>query len=742
MLTFPERIGFIVFAIAMLLLAAFGFFQILRAIRRGSGDFPWRRYLGEWKERLKSEIVNVGLNYPVWLNRPRVGLFHFMIFAGFSFYFLVNVVDFVEGFWEEFTTVHQAGLFPPAVLGAVTLDFNLLQGGAFAAFNLVADLLSVAVLVGMTALLIRRFIVKDKAFNFRENVLLNPKVRAGAIRRDSLIVGLFILIHVGSRWLGRGFALAESGSGDWFEPTASIIANLLIAVQVSPQVLEIARHVTWFTAIGLILLFFPYFVISKHIHIFFAPINWLIYRERRFALAEPNNASGAKHLQDLSWHSLLDSYACIMCNRCQDVCPAYAAGTPLSPSALEINKRYWLNQNLLKFASGKASPSLLDMAISEEAVWACTTCGACVEVCPVGNAPMVDIVEIRQRLISDGATLDGNLQKALVNLGKQGNSFGQSARNRAKWTQTLNFKIKDARKEQVEYLWFVGDYASFDARGQNLTRQVASVFKQAGLDFGILYDAEWNTGNDARRVGEEGLFEQLAEHNIAALDKAKFSRGIITTDPHTMNALRFEYAKLGKQYSVLHYTQVLNQLLDEGKLRLKRQLDYRVTYHDPCYLGRYNRITAAPRELLERLGVTLIEMPHHGTGSFCCGAGGGQLWRSELVQDARPSEIRVREALSVLEKPNVPNVPNTPNAPNSLRLKPNGQSASSIPLFVVACPKDVAMFADAVKTSGNEDKLVVKDIIELVVDAMQYPQRYVANQPYRGAEVEVGMNRL
>lgn len=719
MLSYPERIGFIIFAIAMLLLTAFGFFQILRAIRRGHGDFPWRQYLGEWKERLKTQVINVGFNFPVFQNRPRVGLLHFMVFAGFSFYLLVNIVDLAEGYVDGFTTLHQGILFAPFVLAA--------------------DLLSISVLVGMSALLIRRFIVKDKAFNIRENVLLNPKVRAGAIRRDSLIVGLFILVHVGSRWLGRAFALAGSGSGDWFEPTASVVASLFIALNLPHQVYEIGQHVTWFLALGLILAFFPYFVFSKHIHIFFAPINWLVYRDRRLAVTEANNGAGVKHMQDLSWQSILDSYACIMCNRCQDVCPAYAAGTPLSPSALEINKRYWLNENLLSFANGKSSPSLLDMAITQEAVWACTTCGACVEVCPVGNAPMVDIVEIRQMLINQGEPLDTNLQKSLENLGKQGNSFGQSARARTKWTQSLNFKIKDARKEAVEYLWFVGDYASFDGRGQNLSRQVASVFRQAGLDYGILYDAEWNSGNDARRVGEEGLFEQLAEHNIAALDKAKFSEGIITTDPHSMNALRFEYLKLGKQYRVLHYTQVLNQLLDEGKLKLKRQLDYRVTYHDPCYLGRYNRVTAAPRELLQRLGVTLIEMPRHGLGSFCCGAGGGQLWRSELVQDARPSELRIHEALSVLDgKTNEPNLINAANGGNGS----NGNLAkNSVPLFVVACPKDVAMFADAVKTSGNEEKIVVKDVIELVVEAMQYPQRYVANQPYRGAEVEAGVAR-
>jgi Fe-S oxidoreductase len=405
-------------------------------------------------------------------------------------------------------------------------------------------------------------------------------------------------------------------------------------------------------------------------------------------------------MQDLSWHSIMDAYACIMCNRCQDVCPGYASGTSLSPSALEVNKRYWLNGHLNEFAAGKSSPPLLDFAISLEAVWACTTCGACVEVCPVGNAPMVDIIDIRRALINDGAALDANLQKSLENLGKQGNSFGQSARARSKWTQGLNFKIKDARKEDVDYLWFVGDYASFDPRGQQLTRLVAQVFQQGGLDYGVLYEAEWNSGNDVRRVGEEGLFEMLAEHNIAALDKAKFSEGIITTDPHTMNALRFEYAKMGKHYRVAHYTQVLNYLLDEGKLVLKRKLDHRVTYHDPCYLGRYNLVVKPPRRLLERLGVEVVEMPRNSLTSYCCGAGGGQIWKGENNQKERPSEQRIREALGVLVDPYPPKY-----APP--------------PLFVVACPKDVAMYSDAVKASGNEGKIVVKDIIELVSEALE-----------------------
>lgn len=679
MLTLPEKIAFILFAIAMLAWTGLRASRIIRAIGRGRGRPDWAHIGHTLRERILTQIFIVGLNIPVFFNRPLVGLFHLMIFAGFSFYFLVNVSDAASGFLPGYDTLHPTGDLAPL--------FNL--------YNLAADLLSIGVLVGMTALLARRFVRKDPAFNFRENVFLNPRVKAGAIRRDSLIVGGFILLHVGSRWLGQGFQLAASGRGDWLEPTASLLAIPFRAL--SPSALVIANHVTWWSALGLILAFFPYFAYSKHIHIFFTPINWFLFRDRALAMSGATDGVGARKLEDLTWHQLLDAYACIMCNRCQDVCPAYTAGTPLSPSALEINKRYYLNQHLAAFASGKDSPTLLENVIPKEAAWACTTCGACVEVCPVGNTPMVDIIDVRRALINDGEALDANLQKTLENFGKQGNSFGQSARARAKWTAGLDFKIKDARKEEVDYLWFVGDYASFDPRNQELTRAVARVLRDAGVDYGILYEAEWNTGNDARRVGEEGLFEMLAEHNIEAIGKAKFREGIITTDPHTLNALRYEYAKLGQEYKVAHYSQVLAELLARGKMQLARTLKYRATYHDPCYLGRYNRVFDSPREVIAKLGVELIEMPRHRENSFCCGAGGGQIWKGEGVPGEKPAESRIREALKVSE-----NV-----------------ERKDVPLFIVACPKDVAMYSDAVKTSDSEGKIVVKDIIELVVEAMQ-----------------------
>ena len=409
-------------------------------------------------------------------------------------------------------------------------------------------------------------------------------------------------------------------------------------------------------------------------------------------------------LQDLSWPRLLDGYACIMCNRCHDVCPAHSQGLSLSPSALEINKRYLFNDEFSSLARGGTSTrALTEHMIGPEAVWSCTTCYACVQICPVGNEPMADIVDIRRRMIIEGDDIDNGIQTAFESLAKNGNWFGKGSRARARWTKGLDFKINDVTKEAVEYLWFVGDTASYDARVIPMTQKVAAIFNQAGLDFGILGRLERNAGNDVRRAGEEGLFEQLVEENLAGLGQGQFKQ-ILTTDPHSLNTLRNEYPQFGGMWPVHHYTSILLQLVESGQLELKQQLShYRATYHDPCYLGRYNGGYAAPRQLLERMGVSLTEMPRNRENSYCCGAGGGQIWLGTTPEGERPAENRIREALTALS----PAASSNGSGPTSTKS-----------LFIVACPKDVVMYTDAVKTTGNEDKIEVRDIIQLVEESI------------------------
>ena len=326
-------------------------------------------------------------------------------------------------------------------------------------------------------------------------------------------------------------------------------------------------------------------------------------------------------------------------------------------------------------------------AVRTETVWSCMQCNACVEACPVGieQAPIIN--QLRRRLVEEG-DLDPNLQSVLQVVHKSGNSFGENRRKRGRWTQELDFEVKDARNEPVDVLWFVGDYASFDPRSQQVTRSLARLLHAAEVDFGILYDGERNSGNDVRRVGEEGLFESLAEQNIATISGCDFQR-IVTSDPHSLNTLRNEYPDLGGAWTVMHHTTLLLQLMEAGRLEVRDRLSYRVTYHDPCHLGRFNGEYDNPRRILELLGCVLVEMPRNRDNSFCCGAGGGRIWIPDAPGLERPSENRIREAVRLPD----------------------------VELFVVSCPKDVTMYEDAIKTSGNADRIQLRELTELVEEA-------------------------
>lgn len=696
MLTPIERIIFVIMLIILGGLTTAGFYGIYKIVRSGRAAPP----LKDLPRKLITAFIDVGLQKPIFRSRPILSTFHAFIFFGFSFYFLVNAADVLEGFINGFELIYGGRNSP--LLAPLSGLVNI--------FNLVADVLSVLTLVGMIAFVIRRFIGRDKRLTFNESVLLNPRVKRGWVHIDSAIVAGFILIHVGSRFTGQALRLAGNGRFDPFMPFASIFSNVFSSLPAAG--INAGIHTTWWLAIGLILVFLPYFVRSKHIHLMIAPLNIGLGKQTPRGQLDPaipagapdDTIPGAKLVQDLAWPRLLDAYACIMCNRCQEVCPAYNSARPLSPAALEVNKRYLFNEDFFSLAKGGVSAkSLLEHVISPEAVWACTTCYACVRVCPVGNEPMADIIDIRRRMIYDGDAIDAGIQAALESLGKNGNWFGKGARARARWVKELDFEIKNVTKEPAEYLWFVGDTASFDARVIPLTQKVATILHHAGVDYGILYKEEQNSGNDARRVGEEGLFEYLVEENLKAFGNSQFNQ-ILTTDPHSLNALRNEYPQYGGMWPVHHYTNILLQLVETGQLELTHKLaHYRATYHDPCYLGRYNGGYAAPRRLLELMGVNLVEMPRNRENSYCCGAGGGQIWLGTTPPGERPAENRIREAIATLGAP-----------ANGY----NGRQDTGKMLFIVACPKDMVMYTDAVKTTGNEDRIEVRDIIQLVEESL------------------------
>jgi Fe-S oxidoreductase len=388
--------------------------------------------------------------------------------------------------------------------------------------------------------------------------------------------------------------------------------------------------------------------------------------------------------------------ACTKCGRCHEACPATAVGAPLSPRDVILSLREFANRTLESATLPEQAE--LDVhgkgpgQVAMETLWSCRTCMACVEVCPVAIEHVPVIVQMRRKLVEEGQ-MDPQLKKTLQTIHKTGNSFGEGKRKRAAWTKALPFAVKDARKEPVDVLWFVGDYASFDPRNQKVTQGLAWLLHEAEVDFGILYDGESNAGNDVRRVGEEGLYEALAKSNIESLSAASF-KTIVTTDPHSYNTIRNEYPDFGGRYEIEHYTTLLLRLLQEARLSIARQLGLRVTFHDPCHLGRFNKGYEAPREILRLLGCELIEMGRCRANSFCCGAGGGRIWMPDPVGLDRPAHNRMREAAAI----------------------------PGLQVYVVSCPKDLTMFEDALKATGNEGRFVVRELIELAREALGHRQ--------------------
>jgi Fe-S oxidoreductase len=515
--------------------------------------------------------------------------------------------------------------------------------------------------------------------------------------RDSAIVGAFVTFHVSFRLAGESFKLANSSSDPW-QPFASAVSHLW--VNWNPSALTIGEHVGFWVSLGLILAFLPYFLYSKHIHLFFAPLNFLLKPPRksigelsRLDFADESIESfGVSRLEDLGWEQLMDAYACIMCYRCQQVCPAYNTGKVLSPAALEINKRYFLNYYGGNIAKGDASPqTLVEFAIPPEAIWACTACGACIDICPVNNEPMRDILDIRRSLVLNENAFPQQLQAAFRGMERNVNPWNISPSERLKWAEGFQVTTVDENPEP-EILWWVGCAPATEARAQNVARSFAKLLNKAGVNYAVLGNKEQCTGDSARRAGNEYLFSELATANVEVLNSVAPKR-IVTTCPHCLHTLKNEYPAFGGNYTVLHHSQFIGELITSGKLALNKELlsgdqINKITYHDPCYLGRHNHILTEPRNDFEKIGLSLTELPRHGLKSFCCGAGGAQMWKEEEHGWERVNANRFREAES-----------------------------TGAEVLAVACPFCMIMLTDAKKASNSE--MQVLDIAELVAARME-----------------------
>ena len=672
MLTIPERILFLLAVILSLTLTSLAVRRIIRIIRRGHGRPDW----SVLKHRLLTIPPRLLTFQPLFRFRLLPSLFHALIGWGFLYFIIVNLGDLLEGYIPGY---HFLGT------GAVN-DW----------YRLGADIFSIAVLLGISAMLFRRFILRSGYLTARSNVLLHPKARFG-IRRDSLIVGVFVTMHVLARFLGETFFLVQLGPDPW-QPIASFVSPLWRAW--SPLALTIGEHATFWISLGFILAFMPYFLYSKHVHLFFAPLNFLLKPQRRsigelsrldFA-DESVESFGVSRLEDLGWEQLMDAYACIMCYRCQQVCPAYNTGKVLSPAALEINKRYFLNYFGSHIAKGEASPqTLVDFAIPPEAIWACTACGACIDICPVNNEPMRDILDIRRSLVLNENAFPQQLQAAFRGMERNVNPWNIPPTDRMKWAEGIKVPTID-ENPSPEILWWVGCAPATDVRAQNVARAFARVLNHAGVNYAVLGQHEQCNGDSARRAGNEYLFNELATSNVEMLNRVAPSR-IVTTCPHCLHTIKNEYPAFGGNYNMVHHTQYINELLMSGKLVLGPQEPggqpiTKITYHDPCYLSRHNHIITEPRRALSAVDIPLAELPRHGLKSFCCGAGGAQMWKEEEHGSERVNANRFREA-----------------------------EATGADVLAVACPFCMIMLTDAKKAHNSE--MQVLDIAELVAARLE-----------------------
>ncbi|HLF40948.1 MAG TPA: (Fe-S)-binding protein [Acidimicrobiia bacterium] len=653
---------------------------------------------------LQSSLAAIASNSTVAKRDRAAGIAHFFVFWGFITLFIGTVILTID---ED--------ILAPASKVFWGNEVHFFHGPFYLGYSLILDVMGLGAVAGL-AYLIGRRARKPHQLDYTRAEKPEEGYSRSTLKKGDAVFLWFLMAVLVTGFAHEAFRIVATEFPDFetWSPVGWVLAKGVDAAGVGVASAEDVRLGVWWFHTILALGFVVYIPASKGMHMVVDAAN-LAAHNPKSAQRLPKTAPGAEYpgyrvLTDFTWKELVDFDACTKCGRCHIACPAQVAGGPLSPRDLILDLRQWVDaQNGLHTIldweerpkptgplAGNGDTKLAGEVVKEKTLWACTTCMACVEACPVGIEHVSTIVQLRRSMVDEGR-MEPSLQEALQNLATQGNSFGKSSRMRARWTKGLPFTVKDARKEPVRYLWFVGDYASFDERLAGLSRTLASVLHEAGVDFGILYDDERNSGNDVRRVGEEGLYELLVEQNLAAFEKATFDE-ILTTDPHSLNTLRNEYPEFGLDKPVKHYTEVLADLVEDGTIPV-RPLNRTVTYHDPCYLARYNRVTDAPRRLLTALGCRVAEMPRNKDNTFCCGAGGGRIWMDDSNLTERPSENRIKEAVTV-----------------------------GVDTFVVACPKDMTMYSDAAKTTGHEDTMAVVDIIQLVEQALDR-DRLAARQP-------------
>ncbi|BCS52780.1 heterodisulfide reductase-related iron-sulfur binding cluster [Geobacter sp. SVR] len=638
-------------AIAAFAVLAWGFWQRLPVWRQGK---PLDR-LGRYDERVKRLIADIFSQQRVFRVRDG-GLPHALFFWSFLVLFVGTMLVML-----------QADFFTPL------MQVNLLSGEFYKGFSLALDLAGILAILMLAGLFIRRFVIQPKGLEI--------------VCDDYIVLQLlFAILVTGFLIEGARMAATEVRQNPalaLYSPGGLLAARLFMTA--GPDTLSVVHKLLWWLHFVLVLGLFCAIPYTKLRHIFTTSANgFLVPLEPKGFIPTINledeqaEQFGAATVKDLTWKDIFDADACTACKRCQDRCPASATDKPLSPMKVV--------QQIGEVAVNTPEANLCQ-AVSQDVLWACTTCRACQDICPANIEHVNKILEMRRNLtLMEGAFPGDEVRTAIGNLEVNANPFGLAYAGRGDWTQGLDVRVM-AEDPEVDLLYFVGCYASFDKRNQEIARNFVRICNAAGIRVGILGKEEKCCGEPPRKLGNEYLYQMMATENIELI-KGYGVKRVVTTCPHCFNTLAKDYRDLGLDIPVEHYATFIAGLLADNRLKLTAA-PFDCTYHDSCYLGRYMDIIEQPRGIIRQAGGHITEMDNSGYDSFCCGAGGGRI----LAEEKIGSRINVARV--------------------------NMAHDTGAPLLVSNCPFCLTMFEDGIKTGGVEGEIRVRDLAEILAERIR-----------------------
>ncbi len=624
-------------------------------------------------ERLKGFLVIVfGQKKVLQRLSPRdlAGIGHAVIFWGFLSFFLSYLIFiFGDSAWPPFSE-------------------RLLTTAGVRVYSAYLDIYAVAILAALAWALVRRWVVRPHRLSF-------DLTR----HYDAIVIVAFIGSLMVLTLLTEAFYVARGSVGPAASaPVGAALGRALRSAGLGPDVANTIHGLAWWAHLLVILGFGIYIPFSKHMHMMAAPINaYFRNLKPRGTLApvpdlEKAERFGAGRVQDFTWKELLDGYACAVCGRCTASCPANLSGKVLSPMHIIEGVKEHLLQVGPQVAAGRdpqEQKPLIDGTISQEAIWDCVTCGACMEECPVTIEHIDSIIDMRRYLVMERSQMPEGAQNALMSMEQRGHPWRGTTFSRTDWAKGLEVKTL-AQHPQAEVLLWVGCTAALEQRSQAIARSMVRVLQKAGVDFAILGDEETCTGDPARRMGNEYLFQMMAQQNIQTLNRYNVKK-VLTLCPHCFNTIKNEYPQLGGSYQVLHYSQFVDQLIQQGRLKPIKMVEATVAYHDSCYLGRHNGICEEPRRIARAIpGVRLVEMEGRcRQRGFCCGAGGGHMWMEES-RGKRINHLRTEHFLET--------------------------DADTVG---VSCPFCLQMLQEGIEAKGVADKKQARDLLELLAQSVE-----------------------